>query len=130
MDFMRDTVSSSSYGEIPLSGKQKAAILIGELGLYTSDIVKQYLTDAEWSIIKKELKNMGTKYNPYNPVEVQRELQTLQEVEKFGKNLGIYKEVPHYFQKTTKDSSDKFANLVKENPNAIANVISSILREE
>ncbi len=124
-------MKSQNYNMQSLSftGPQKAAVLLGEMDSSFCEYLKEKLSKKEFSKLAREFRKLGSKYNPANLFEVNRELFVLEEAKKFGLKRGIYKEVPHYV-KTTQDDNNGFADIVKNNPNAIAGILSKWMRED
>ncbi len=113
----------------PLTGKEKAALLMGELSGYTSEIIP-LLTTKELRELRKTLKKLG------NKVELNREIKMLEETNKYGLSRRLIFARPSLFNKEkyaqeheTKKSRDYLHGLFK-NPNAVANVISVWLKED
>ena len=112
-----------------LTGKEKAAMLLGELSGYTKDVIP-FLTTREIKELRKTLKKMGKK------VELNREIQMLEEANKYGLSRRITMARPSLFNKEkyaqeheNKKSRDYLHGLFK-NPDAVANVISVWLKED
>ena len=112
-----------------LTGKEKAAMLMGELSGYTSAVIP-YLTTSELRILRKQIKRLGKK------VELNREIKMLEEVNKFGQSRRICAPKPSLFNKEkyaeeheNKKSRDYLHGLFK-NPDAVANVLSVWLKED
>lgn len=76
----------------PLSGKQKAAILFGELGAGAESVL-DYLTPQEKHKLVSAMRKLGAKYDPFDQVQLSNELQVLETVERFGKARGIWRDV-------------------------------------
>lgn len=118
-----------------LSGYEKIAVLLGELGVETSERLLQSLHLSTEEIIKiwKKIASLG-EYNPNNSFHVDRENTVLEEFKKFGEFRGIYREVPHNqpqpngFIKV--DGLAEIRDEVLRNPDDIANVLRSWINEE
>lgn len=129
---MADNQNQNFVKTIQLTGPQKAAILLGELDSSFLEYLKNFLTKKEYKKLAEEFAKLGTNYNPENSFEVKRELAVLYELEDFGKKRGIYKEVSH-FEKTTQNPQNnekKFSDIIKNDPNSLANVLSKWLKED
>ena len=76
--------------DIKLTGAEKTAILLGELGMAISDdlLERVGLTEQEKKAVNKAFKKLG-RYNPQSRFEARREVQVLQEVMNFGAYKGI-----------------------------------------
>ncbi len=130
---------TTSAGPQYLTGAQKIAILLGELGPLASEEVmeKAKLTDKQLEKVRTAMKGLGM-YDPTDPVKVQREVQTLQEVYEFGAMKGIlvpnpgrYVTPPAGYIKVTDNSvQNDIRQSVQTNPDAIAQVLSSWLSED
>lgn len=126
-----------------LSGTEKAAILLAEIGpMYNSNYNLLWnslnLSDAEVSKLMKAMKSLS----PYSPAKIPydegmnqilREQSVLQEVLDYGSIKGIYtkpepKAVPQETSKSQKVSDLK--DMVGQNPADIANVLKSWLSDE
>ena len=112
-----------------LTGKEKAAMLMGELSGYTSAVIP-FLTTSELKMLRKQIKKLGKK------VELNREIKMLEEANKFGQSRRICTPKPSLFSKEkyaaeheNKKSRDYLHGLFK-NPDAVANVISVWLKED
>ena len=112
-----------------LTGPQKAALLLGEMDSSFCEYLKKKLSKKEYSKLAKEFFKLGSEYNPENLFEVNREIFVLEEVKKYGLKHGIYKEVSH-FEKTVQKNNNNFADIVKDNTDAIASILSKWMRED
>ncbi len=76
-----------------MTGYEKIAVLLTELGSETSDKILKILklSPADMNKISKNIMSLGP-YNPRNLLHVQRETAVLEEVKKFGELRGIYRE--------------------------------------
>lgn len=129
---MADNQNQNFVKTIQLTGPQKAAILLGELDSSFLEYLKNFLTKKEYKKLAEEFAKLGANYNPENSFEVKRELAVLYELEDFGKKRGIYREVPH-FEKTTQNPQNNeknFSDIIKNDPNSLANVLSKWLKED
>lgn len=126
---MSDNQNQNFIKTVQLSGPQKAAILIGELDSSFLEYLKTFLTKKEFQKLTKEFLKLGTKYNPQDSFDVKRELSVLYELEDYGKKRGIYKEVQH-FAKTTQNNENNFSDIIKNDPNSLAKVLSKWLKED
>ena len=116
---------------------EKIAILLGELGGASDGILDRLnLSPEELSKIRKamsSIRNYGEKaYNPYDSVQVKRELEVLEKLKEFGEMRGIYREVPHTgLIKTTEESvQNNVKEMVSQNPEALAKVLEHWLSED
>jgi len=105
--------------ERKLSGYEKTAILLGELGPQNSDRILKIL-----NLSTKELKKINSvlkKLNrqPVNNAQIKHnEVAVLSEAVRYGKQKGIIYPVE-------KDHSQGFRKMADNNPQAIANILSS-----
>lgn len=121
-----------------MTGYEKIAILLGELGNGASDAVldKLNLSGEQIAKIRKAMKAVrgyGNKvYDPEDPSQVNRELAVLEEFKSYGELRGIYREVPHTgFIKTDGGSAPQnLRNAAAINPEAIAKALSQWLKED
>lgn len=109
-----------------LSGFQKAAIFLGEIGSAASQpiIARLNLSDSQLISLNKAFKNLGD-FNPHNEFQVRRENSVLEEAAAYGKMHGIYHEKPRVTPEQQKVNS--FAN---QNPEDVAKFLSGLLRNE
>lgn len=126
---MSDNQNQNFIKTVQLSGPQKAAILLGELDSSFLEYLKTFLTKKEFQKLTKEFFKLGTNYNSQNSFEVNRELSVLYELEDYAKKRGIYKEVQH-FVKTTQNNESDFSDIIKNDPNSLAKVLSKWLKED
>ncbi len=126
---MSENQNQNFVKTVQLSGPQKAAILLGELDSSFLEYLKTFLTKKEFKKLTKEFFKLGVNYNPKDSFEVNRELSVLYELEDYGKKRGIYKEVPH-FVKTTQNNESDFSDIIKNDPNSLAKVLSKWLKED
>ncbi|MBO5100328.1 MAG: hypothetical protein J6B63_03365 [Treponema sp.] len=117
-----------------MTGYEKIAILLGELGVSTSEAIlnRLNLSTEELVKIRKNIKALGGKYNPFDENQVARENAVLEEFKRYGEMRGIYKDVPHAaFIKTGESSvQNNVRNMAVENPEALAKVLSSWLSDK
>lgn len=112
-----------------LSGKDKAAMLMGELSGYTNEIIP-YLTTKELNTLRRTLKKLGKK------VEIPREIKMLEEINRFGLSRKIASPKPSLFnaalyaQENENKSRKDYLSGLFSNPDAVANVISVWLKED
>ena len=114
--------------EIKLTGAEKTAILLGELGMAISDdlLNRIGLTDKEKKSINKAFKKFG-KYNPHSKYEARREVQVLQEVMDFGSYKGILPPPkPDFYQQ----KQQEVLGMMKQNPDAVANLLKTWLGDD
>lgn len=114
----------------PLSGKEKAAILLGELG-GSAESIFEHLTDAEVKKLRKAMRSLGKKVNWADETDV------LAEANEWGVRKGIAKPVRSdaeiaAFVKTAerKEKENEFRNMFLQNPDAIANALGAWLKED
>ncbi len=108
-----------------LTGAQKAAILLGELG---TEVSKQILSLLKLSSdmyykINVAMASLGS-FDSQNKFQVQRELSVLNEVFSFGKAKGIWKTLPE--EKVSESSSE--AKLQKISDSAATELIAEKIR--
>ena len=130
---------TTDVSNIPISGRQKAAMLLTELGSSVSSQLIPYLSDLELKKLRKAVGSLGS-YSPKksNFFKVQqREIRVLEDVCKFGikkrflnpevltkKDYGFMKSGSAYNRQNT---------IIKElvdNPENITNVLRTWLGEE
>ena len=114
--------------DIKLSGAEKTAILLGELGMAISDdlLDRVGLTDREKKAINKAFKKLG-KYNPQSRYEARREVQVLQEVMDYGSYKGILPPPkPDFYQQ----KQQEVLGMMKQNPDAVANLLKAWLGDD
>lgn len=119
--------TESAQPSVPkLSGVQKAAVFLGEIGSNASQQVLSYvkLSDSQLAALNKAFKNLGD-FNPHNEFQVRRENAVLEEAAAFGKMHGIYCEIPH--PAPSQERTDNFKN---KNPEDIAKFLSGLLGKE
>lgn len=113
-----------------LTGAQKAAILLGELGRDASKPILSYLNLPAEKIrkINIAMASLG-QYDAQNKFQVQRELSVLNEAAAFGKTRAIWKEaeMPMDYQKSDRSSSTK--EEISESTKIIAETIRSWLKD-
>ena len=114
--------------DIKLTGAEKTAILLGELGMAISDdlLDRVGLTDREKKAINKAFKKLG-KYNPQSRYEARREVQVLQEVMDYGSYKGILPPPkPDFYQQ----KQQEVLGMMKQNPDAVANLLKTWLGDD
>lgn len=114
----------------PLSGKQKAAMLLGELGGSAEGVFEHLSTD-EVKKLRKAMRSLGKQVNWAEETDV------LAETNEWGVRKGIARPVHTDAQiaamiKTTekKTKENEFRNMFLKNPDAIANALSAWLKED
>lgn len=114
----------------PLSGKEKAAILLGELG-GSAEGIFEHLTDAEVKKLRKAMRSLGKKVNWTDETDV------LAEANEWGVRKGIAKPVHSDAEiaalvKTAerKEKENEFRTMFLQNPDAIANALGAWLKED
>ncbi|EID85874.1 hypothetical protein MSI_03020 [Treponema sp. JC4] len=114
--------------DIKLSGAEKTAILLGELGMAISDdlLERVGLSEREKKAINKAFKKLG-KYNPQSRFEARREVQVLQEVMDYGAYKGILPPPkPDFYQQ----KQQEVLGMMKQNPDAVANLLKAWLGDD
>ena len=114
--------------DIKLSGAEKTAILLGELGMAISDdlLERVGLSEREKKAINKAFKKLG-KYNPQSRFEARREVQVLQEVMDYGAYKGILPPPkPDFYQQ----KQQEVLGMMKQNPDAVANLLKTWLGDD
>ena len=114
--------------DIKLTGAEKTAILLGELGMAISDdlLERVGLTEQEKKAVNKAFKKLG-RYNPQSRFEALREVQVLQEVMNFGAYKGILPPPkPDFYQQ----KQQEVLGMMKQNPDAVANLLKTWLGDD
>lgn len=114
--------------DIKLTGAEKTAILLGELGMAISDdlLERVGLTEQERKAVNKAFKKLG-RYNPQSRFEARREVQVLQEVMNFGAYKGILPPPkPDFYQQ----KQQEVLGMMKQNPDAVANLLKTWLGDD
>lgn len=114
--------------DIKLSGAEKTAILLGELGMAISDdlLERVGLSEHEKKSVNKAFKKLG-RYNPQSRFEACREVQVLQEVMNFGAYKGILPPPkPDFYQQ----KQQEVLGMMKQNPDAVANLLKTWLGDD
>ena len=117
------TKVTDKYGRY-LSGREKAAILMSELGVKAGEGVADYLSTKELRTLSRQMKKLGDSYN------LMSDLQVLEETNRWGEMKGI---VPRVLEKTVQQpavSQNPVAEAIKSNPEALAKVLSQWLSAE
>ncbi len=108
-----------------LTGKEKAAILLGELGPSTTQDMMKYFSDEEIHKLRRAMDAMGTR------VDTEDEVQVLEEFLKYGMMHRLTDMQPELFDK------ERYAQMIKQesmNPmqhaatNASAEDVAAVLR--
>lgn len=124
--------------DISISGIQKVAILLAELGEYGQehDAADKVLANLDLSTdeiqkIRIAMKNLG-RYNPDSAFQANRESAVLEELLSFGKAKGIFiKTTPSIKPNAySKRDTNNIASIVKDNPDAILSVIKNWLSDK
>ncbi len=121
-----------------MTGYEKIAILLGELGNGASDAVldRLNLSAEQLKKIRKAMKNVrgyGEKtYDPNDPNQVNRELAVLEELKNYGQMRGVYRDVPHTGLIKTSDGSaqQSVKDMAAANPEALAKVLGMWLNSD
>ena len=114
--------------DIKLTGAEKTAILLGELGMAISDdlLERVGLTEQEKKAVNKAFKKLG-RYNPQSRFEARREVQVLQEVMNFGAYKGI---LPPPKSDFYQQKQQEVLGMMKQNPDAVANLLKTWLGDD
>ncbi|MCQ2982484.1 MAG: hypothetical protein MJ178_07000 [Treponemataceae bacterium] len=108
-----------------LSGKEKAAILLGELGPSTTEDMLKYFSDEEIHKLRRAMDAIGTR------VDTEDEVQVLEEFLKYGMMNRLTDMQPELFDK------ERYAQMLKEEQmtpmqhaatNASAEDVAAVLR--
>ena len=121
-----------------MTGYEKIAVLLGELGNGASDAVLDRLNLSAEQLKKirkamKAVRGYGEKvYDPEDPAQVKRELNVLEELKSYGEMRGIYRDVPHNGLIKTSDGSaqQNVAQMAAADPEALARVLGMWLKDE
>ena len=117
-------------GSIPkITGYQKAAILLAELGLETSKEIKEYLklTQKEHKKLLNTYKKLGS--YPRNINDIIREEKVLAETLNYGKVKGIYTPIEKEDLQTQylKKNQAQVSKMLNDSPDSITNIIKNWL---
>lgn len=117
-------------GLIPkITGYQKAAILLAELGLETSKEIKEYLklTPKEHKKLLNTYKKLGS--YPRNINDIIREEKVLAETLNYGKVKGIYTPIEKEDLQTQylKKNQAQVSKMLNDSPDTITNIIKNWL---
>ena len=117
-------------GSIPkITGYQKAAILLAELGLETSKEIKEYLklTPKEHKKLLNTYKKLGS--YPRNINDIIREEKVLAETLNYGKVKGIYTPIAKEDLQTQylKKNQAQVSKMLNDSPDTITNIIKNWL---
>lgn len=117
---------SSEPAAPKLSGFQKIAVLLSEIGFEAGQKVLSHINFSDSQIIKlnSAFRSLG-EFNPHNEFQVRRENAVLNEAASFGKKRGIYSEISIHTQSQKK--TDDFAS---KNPKEIAKFLSGLLSKD
>lgn len=120
-----------------MTGYEKIAILLGELGNGASESVLDRLSLSTEDLAKinkamKSVRGYGDRvYDPHDPNQVNRELSVLEGLKSFGELRGIYRDVPHSaLIKTTLDPQENLRNMAVNDPEALAKVVGMWLSDD
>ena len=114
--------------DIKLTGAEKTAILLGELGMAISDdlLERVGLTEQEKKAVNKAFKKLG-RYNPQSRFEARREVQVLQEVMNYGDYKGILPPPkPDFYQQ----KQNEVLGMMKNNPDTVVNLLKTWLGDD
>ena len=117
-------------GSIPkITGYQKAAILLAELGLETSKEIIEYLklTPKEHKKLLNTYKKLGS--YPRNINDIIREEKVLAETLNYGKVKGIYTPIEKEDLQTQylKNNQAQVSKMLNDSPDTITNIIKNWL---
>ncbi len=104
---------------VALSGYQKAAILLGEIGADCGVLSRLGLTPEQTKKLNKAFLSLGH-YNPYNKFQANREIQVLEET---MNNLSFA------YSQVEKKKSSELQNKVMMEPEQVADVLKMWLRD-
>lgn len=114
----------------PLSGKEKAAILLGELG-GSAESVFDHLSTAELKRLRKSLRSLGKRVNWPDETAV------LQETHAWGLRKGLAdpihtdSEIAAFIKTSEKAEKESgIRDMMRKNPDAIAQALSAWLKED
>ncbi|MBQ6781112.1 MAG: hypothetical protein IJP62_07735 [Treponema sp.] len=114
----------------PLSGKEKAAILLGELGA-SADAVIDHLDDAELKKLRRAMRSLGKQVNWSDETAV------LQETHSWGMRKGLVNpihtdaEIARFIKTSEKAEKESgIRDMMRKNPDAIAQALSAWLKED
>jgi flagellar motor switch protein FliG len=116
--------------EIKLSGAQKAAILLGELGWENCEHLTSLLTDEEIKKINRAMKSLNRKQKTSGDYAkiLEAELKVLSETYSFGLHRNITQ--PLVFSKTENDTVKNVRETAASNPQAVASFLSELLKSQ
>ena len=119
----------SEFIKVPeLSGLEKAAILITELGSFNTDKVLSFLSEQEKAKLFNAVGLLGN-------VGIESEIRVLEEANRFGVKRGIAapvrsdKEIAEEMNSMSGKNS-KLREYINQNPDSIASALSAWMREE
>ena len=118
------TKVTDRYGRY-LTGREKAAILMSELGSSAGSRIIDFLSTKEIRTINRQMKKLGSAYDSVC------DLQVLEETNRFGAMRGIAPKVKasdSYVPEPQK--ANPVADAIKNNPEALAKVLSQWLSAE
>ena len=110
-----------------MTGYEKIAVLLTELGSETSERILQILrlSPGQMNKISRSIMSLGA-YNPRNLLHVQRETAVLEETRRFGELRGIYREVAPKNGDgflMVDDSIESLKKDIPKSPEDVANVL-------
>lgn len=118
--------------ELPkISGRQKAAILLTELGMDIPLREKLYrllnLTPEEQQKLRLAIEGLGS-YDPNNTLHTRRENAVLEEFSNYGIKRGLWTEKDkNRKRKSNITTEDTIKNMVDDNPEGVAQILKSWL---
>lgn len=118
------TVSSENIRH--LTGSQKAAILMGELGIYGSQEIIKLLSEKELAKLRKTMKYLG------KPI-IKEEANVLTEVNKIGVSRNLTTPVTtttEEYKAMLNPKSKTIQDILKSDTDAIASVLKAWISEE
>lgn len=125
---MAEQIIRSTEPEIKLTGIEKVAILLSELGMALSDdlLRRIEITDKEKKALNKAYKKLG-KYDPHNRYEAMREVQVLQEVMNYGKYMNILPPPkPDFYQQ----KSNEVMDMLRQSPDSVVNLLKTWMGDD
>lgn len=114
-----------------LSGYEKIAILLGEIGREASRPILDRLNLQTKQIkkIRKAMKKLGY-YDPNDFIQTSKEVSVLSEMVNYvmNKTHAIFK--PKVSYNLQSQTEQEISSVIKQNPDAIANVLKAWLKED
>ena len=126
---MAEGFSKVSDVPVRLTGGQKAAVLLAELGPAFEDVMK-YFNQFEKKRLCSEMRRLGTRYSPNNMYEVAREQKVLNEAKEFGQFHGIWRNISKINMSVRQRQNEDVLNVVASNADKVASILSAWLSED